>query len=143
MDKEISNHLEVLTEKVFQVSTKWPQFRLLISDLETLSNKYNFKNQNVVILERTLMYGGLSLIAPIFKNSNCKSIDLSPSSADARGAYNSKLVNDERFMKIKHHFRSSRVRIDLEDNSTDLIVIPNLVHHIEDQESLLVSQIEY
>ena len=133
----IAKHLDILKEKVFQTEKKWPQFDLLLDDIQSLANEIE-PGKAVVCFERTLLYGGFSLIAPFFVSSKLKfhSIDCSPPSADERGAYNKKMVDDSRFIKIKHTSRATISNTKLEAECADLVLIPNLVHHVEDQDLL-------
>lgn len=124
-------HLEVLTNRVFEVNTRYPQFKLLLDDLLDLSTSHTAKN--VVALERTLLYGGFSLFAPLFSSTSFSSIDCSPPSADHRGAYNSEMINDEDFIKYPFDIRCYLPHINYPSSTADLVIIPNLVHHVADQ----------
>jgi SAM-dependent methyltransferase len=135
MDKKVSDHLQMLREKVFQVEALWPQYRLLLDDLCKLSEQIQPESV-VVSMERTLLYGGWSLVAPLFRHTFFTSIDCSPSSADQRGAYNQDLVDDPRFIPIPTSRRASICETGLPDDTADLVLVPNLVHHIADQECL-------
>jgi SAM-dependent methyltransferase len=133
--QEILQHMDLLREKVFQTSSKWPQFNLLLNDIQKLSN--SLKPGSIVIsFERTLLYGGNSLIAPFFENHNFTSIDCSPESAEKRGSYNLELVNDPRFIAIPHNLRASIDDLKLNGLSADLVLVPNLIHHVKDQDKL-------
>jgi len=129
------SHLKVLEESVFQVETKWPQFKLLLEDISILSKEFR-NNEKVVSFERTLLYGGYSLIAPLFKNVNFISIDCSPKNAEDRGAYNYEMINKKGFEKILHHQRNDIIRTQLEAATADLVIVPNLVHHVREQDEL-------
>lgn len=132
---DVAAHVECLRVKVFETRTRYPHFELLLQDMERLSQALPPKSR-VAIFERTQLYGGFSLIAPIFKGHRALSIDLSPASADARGAYNRSMVGDPRFIEIPSTRRSSLLESGLDDASQDLIVIPNLIHHVADQGAL-------
>lgn len=135
IDTSLMAHREILERDVFHIKDKWPHFQLLLNDIADLSEKAK-AGDVVVSLERTLLYGGYSMVAPFFSEQEFISIDCSPESADKRGAYNKKLVNDVRFIKIKNTKRASIENTGLEDNLADLVLIPNLVHHVADQERL-------
>ncbi len=135
MDKKILEHLSALQEKVFQVEELWPQYRLLLDDLSELSSLME-PNSVVVSLERSLLYGGWSLIAPLFQHTAFTSIDCSPESSDKRGAYNRHRIDDPRFISIPISRRASIHETGLADAQADLVLVPNLVHHISDQKSL-------
>lgn len=133
-----ANHISLLRERVFQTEQKWPQFNLLLDDMEGILSEIEGTEATVLCFERTLLYGGYSLIAPILSSPgvNVISIDCSPESAEGRGAYNSSMVDDERFIKHKHDLRCSIEKVDFPSDSADYVLIPNLVHHVEDQQSI-------
>jgi SAM-dependent methyltransferase len=132
---QVDGHEQVLSEKVFQVKKKWPQFELLLDDLKTIPKKFQY-GSNVVAMERTLLYGGYSLIAPFFSEHNFMSLDCSPTSADERGAYNANMIEDTRFIKIPYTKRVGSDLTELSSRSVDLILIPNLIHHVKNQSVL-------
>lgn len=127
-----NEHLEYLSSHVFRVDDIWPQFKLLVQDLESLSNIVD-PGSVVVCLERTLLYGGVSLIAPVFQDCKLISLDCSPKSAYSRGSYNSALVDDHRFIRVPSLIAPSQTDTGLASNSVDLVLVPNLVHHVKDQ----------
>ena len=135
MEKELLKHIEILKKHVFQVSTKWPQFNLLLNDIEKFY-KNSKASSTIVSLERNLLYGGNSLIAPIFHKHKYISVDCSPSSADKRGAYNKKMIDYNDFIKVPSSLRCDLNDINLDNNIADLLLVPNLVHHIADQQGL-------
>jgi len=135
LDKKLRKHIEILENEVFFTKNKWPHFSLLLKDMSEFSLKLK-ANLTVVSLERTLLYGGYSLLAPFFDKQNFISIDCSPSSADDRGSYNEELINNSNFIKISTSKRADISNTGLEDCLADLVLIPNLVHHIADQDML-------
>jgi SAM-dependent methyltransferase len=135
MDSKVLSHLNVLRQKVFQVDELWPQYRLLLDDLCEMSDQTP-PGAHLVSLERTLLYGGWSLIAPLFQHAEFVSIDCSPKSADFRGAYNAELVSDPRFIGVPTSRRGSAYNTGLPNGEADLVLVPNLVHHVADQERL-------
>lgn len=134
-DAELDGYLAMLGERVFQTETKWPHFRRLLTDLPALA-KSTPEGATVACLERTLLYGEVSLFAPFFHRQNFVSIDCSPPSADARGAYNKGMVEDPRNLSVKSTLRASPTATTLASGSCDLVMIPNLVHHVADQTAL-------
>ena len=133
--KSIINHEKALKEKIFFNKEKWPHFDLLFDDIKKISKKT--RNKNVTILERNGLYGGISLLAPFFSNHNeLTSIDCSTNNIKKRGGYNKHLTLDQRIIKIPTNFKSSYKKIKLKKNSSDLIIIPNLLHHIDDVDIL-------
>jgi len=134
---QIDAHISLLKERVFQVETKWPHFKLLFEDIPNLLSHLE-PDATVVTMERGVLYGGYSLIGPLFAQYNFIGVDCSPESADERGAYNSPMVEDERFFAVKTHVRASIEDTTLAANSADLLLIPNLVHHVRDQTAMFV-----
>jgi hypothetical protein len=117
----ITTHLELLKEKVFQLD-RWPHYGLLLDDLTKLTAERGRKR--VLSFERTLLYGGKSVFAPIFHKHDYLISEQSPASAIDRGAYNAHMVNDERFMES-----GKRVERAVPARSVDLALIPNALHH--------------
>ena len=99
MNQKLKNHDLTLKKEVFFTEDKWPHFELLFKDIKKLSNNLN-KKSNVLSLERTGLYGGISLFAPYFYNNKFTSIDCSSDKILKRGAYNSKFVRNSKIIKI-------------------------------------------
>ena len=133
--KKLRYHIKFLQDEVFFVNTKWPHFELLFKDIKRLSESKKIKN--VISLERGSLYGNISLFAPYFFKHNFKSIDCSTKNILSRGSYNKKYVQNEKIIKIPITKHCDYRRISLPKNSADLIIIPNLMHHIFDHEILL------
>jgi len=136
LDDDLKKHIDVLKNNVFHIHDKWPQFNLLLEDLFELQGIFN-TDVVVACMERTLLYGGYSLFAPFFRNKNFISLDCSPESADGRKDYNRHMVDHPGFIKIPYSKRVSFEDIDLENETVDLLLIPNLVHHVKNQDSML------
>ena len=132
MEKKISldEHEKFLKEKIFFTETKWPHFKLIFDDLKIFSKKIK-KNSTIVSLERNALYGGISLFAPFFNKHNFISIDCVSSTLKKRGAYN-KINKKAKIIKKKTNYQFDYRNIELKKNLADLIIIPNLMHHIED-----------
>jgi len=131
----IDAHAAMLAEKVFQVDTKWPHFRLLLADIRELAAQLP-AGATVVSLERGLLYGGISLFAPFFSRHTFVSVDSSPASADQRGAYNRSMIDDPRCIPVRTTHRAPIEATGLATDLADLVIVPNLVHHIADQSML-------
>ena len=134
-DAAVAAHLAMLEERVFQIKTRWPHFRQLLGDMTRLSRETPHP-ATIVSLERTLLYGGFSLVAPLFARHKFISVDCSPTVADARGAYNASMVDDPRMIRIPYSVRGSELETGLPDGAADLVLVPNLVHHVAEQERL-------
>ena len=137
MDTRLAEHVELLRDRVFQTRTKWPHFNLLIEDMVRFARELP-DGVRIVSLERNLLYGGFSLFAPLFTRQEFISVDCSPASADERGAYNAPLVDDPRFIKEPTRARAPIENTGVETASADLVMIPNLVHHIADQDAMFL-----
>lgn len=132
---ELDGHFAVLDERVFQTETKWPHFKLLLRNVRALAGSLA-PGSRVVSMERGLLYGGCSLIAPFFQDHDFVALDCSPESADGRGAYNGAMVDDPRFLFVPSTCRGAIDDTGLEDAAADLVLVPNLVHHVADQDAL-------
>ena len=111
-------------------------FDLLFDDIKKLS-KFSDK-KDITILERNGLYGNISLLAPFFVNKNkVTSVDCSTVNIKKRGSYNKHLTIDERIIKISTNLKCTFNNINLKKQSSDLIIIPNLLHHIDDIDLLL------
>jgi len=137
MEKTISlaEHEKFLKEKIFFTETKWPHFKLIFDDLKSFSKKIK-KNSTIVSLERNTLYGGISLFAPFFNKHNFISIDCISSRLKKRGAYN-KINKKAKIITKKKNYQFDYRNIKLKKNLADLVIIPNLMHHIEDVNILL------
>ena len=130
----LDQHEQVLAEKVF-LTDRLPHFELLLREIRSLALKMP-NDATIVSLERGLLYGGLSLIGPFFHAQNFISIDCSPKSADGRGAYNENKVMDSKFLRVPIDHRAPIENTGLEQEIADLVLVPNLVHHVADQSAL-------
>lgn len=131
----LDDHAAVLAERVFQVETKWPHFARLLADIRALAGEMP-AGSAVASLERGLLYGGCSLIAPFFQDQAFHALDCSPQSAEDRGAYNAAMEDDPRFLFVPGARRVDVSDTGLDEGSMDLVLVPNLVHHVADQDAL-------
>lgn len=134
-EAQLDGHQKMLEERVFQVATKWPHFKRLLADVRELGRGFP-KGARVVCMERSLLYGGISLFAPFFHRQDFVSLDCSPGSAEGRGAYNKAMVDDERCLAVPTTMRARPEQTGLPAASADLVMVPNLVHHVPDQRGL-------
>lgn len=133
-EDQLIKHSEILSNKVF-LTDRLPHFELLLNEIKSLAGDIK-AGATVVSLERGLLYGGYSLVGPYFHQQNFISVDSSPSSADERGAYNKDKVLDKNFLQVPITTRAPIENTGLDDAIADLVLVPNLVHHIADQEAL-------
>lgn len=134
--KNIAEHEKILKEEVFFTKKKWPHFDLLFEDIKNISKKF-LKTKTVICLERNRLYGGISLFAPFFKQKFI-SIDCYTEKLFKRGAYNKHLIKNDKIIKFYKNHSFHYKNIKLKKNSGDIILIPNLLHHIEDVDSLIL-----
>ena len=81
---------------------------------------------------------GVLVFLPLFFKQKFISIDCYTEKLFKRGAYNKHLIKNKKILKIfkSHSFHYKKIK--LKKNSADLILIPNLIHHIEDLDSLII-----
>ena len=130
----LEKHEKYLREKVFYTNSKWPHFNLIFKDLKKFA-KNSKKNSVIVSLERNSLYGGISLFAPFFFKQSFISVDCVSPKLKKRGAYNQIKAKSEVIIKQKN-YQFNYKEIKLPNNFADLIIIPNLMHHIDDIEIL-------
>jgi hypothetical protein len=125
-------HIAMLMERVFQTG-RWPHYHLLLEDLQELAAKHGDNSEpsvcwdgkaKILSLERTLLYGGKSMFAPIFYGHDYRIREASPESAYERGPYNIDMI-DDRFMEYGKPASGSH------HDSFDLVIVPNSLHHTE------------
>ena len=128
---QLDAHEQVLKQRVF-LTERIPHFNLLLKDIRKLAAQTPL-GATVVSLERGLLYGGFSLLGPFFHEQHFIAVDCSPRSADQRGAYNAAKVNDPDFLCVPIAKRAPIEATGLDSAIADLVLVPNLVHHIADQ----------
>jgi SAM-dependent methyltransferase len=133
--ERVEAHLALLREKVFQTETKWPQFDLMLDDMRRFADALP-PGARVVALERTLLYGGISLFAPLFHRQDFVSLDCSPQTATKRGSYNAAMVDDQRCVRVPSTRQALPEETGCATGEADLVMVPNLVHHVRDQRGL-------
>tara|TARA_B110000008_G_C16938844_1_gene551645 strand:- start:190 stop:963 length:774 start_codon:yes stop_codon:yes gene_type:complete len=129
-------HEKILRDEVFFTKNKWPHFDILFKGIKKIARLTKENNRKVVMLERTNLYGGVSLFAPFFRKKNFISVDCVTETLLKRGGYNKKLLKNDKLIKIKSKYQFHYKNIKLKNSSADYVIIPNLLHHIEDPISL-------
>lgn len=121
--------LTFLSDDVFETSTRWPQYNLLLNKLQFYGNHAR-DNDKILIIERNNLYGGFSPFSIFFRGLDISLLDLSPPDLVERGAYNASRL--ARLFKSFETLQTKSVFDDLREvtGSYDLILIPNLIHHI-------------
>jgi SAM-dependent methyltransferase len=131
----IKQHLDFLRENIFQVEKKWPHFAGMLNDVVALTKEVK-PEQQVVILERSYVYGGDSLFAPLFDKGNVVSVDCQTLTAGERGGYQSSWTNDPRCIHITSQYKEPITDTKLAAASADFLLIPNVIHHVRDQDAM-------
>src|SRR3546814_13101602 len=117
----------MLEERVFQIDGKWPQYRRLLADMDEFARS-TAPDATVVCLERTLLYGGCSLFAPLFTRQAFVSVHCSPESAEARGAPNADMVAVDRSLAAPATRRAHAAASGLASGCARLDLVPNPLH---------------
>lgn len=118
----IDEHEAYLREKIFFTETRWPQYNLLLNDIKKLA-ALMVDDSYILSIERNKLYGGYSLFAPFFTRQLFVAQDNTPYENARRGAYND--IDDPR--------RIRKPTTTVIRRKPDLIMVPNLVHHIANQ----------
>lgn len=130
------SHEKALKKNVFFTKTKWPHFNLLFKNINKI--RKNLNNKSVIVsLERTKLYGGVSLFAPYFEKNKFISVDCTNKKLIKRGSYNNKFVIDKDIVKFNSNLSCNYKNIKIKPKSADWVLIPNLMHHIDDSRILL------
>ena len=130
MNKKLAKHEKYLKKKIFFSNNKWPQYKLLINDIKILSKKFK-KNSKILFLERRSLYGNVSLLAPFFNSIYIDSVECSPKNILRRKSYVKDIRNEGDI--ILKQFKN----YGLKKNFFDLIVIPNLIHHLKNPSKII------
>lgn len=135
-EKAVTEHIEFLKEKFYQVDTKWPQFGLLFDTLATLMDEIP-SDKTVLILERAYFYGGWTLFAPMFHKQNIVAVDCVVDGSDARWGAQESWLEDDRCIKWRSDFVNGISDLkDIASESMDYVIVPNVVHHEKDQDNM-------
>ncbi len=125
-------HIVMLKERVLQIA-RWPHYQLLLDDLLELVERAGTPSDadeaaklKVLSLERTLLYGGKSMFAPLFYGHDYRIREASPESAYERGPYNQGML-DSRFME----YGKAATNFYRGPADYDLVLVPNALHHID------------
>lgn len=135
LKSKLSKHEDVLRNEIFFTNKQWPHFNLLFDDIKKLS--VSKRKLKILIIERSYMYGSISLLAPFFYNHELVSVDCTPKRLISRGKYNKSLTLNSNLLKVKSNYHFDYRNIQIKKKNFDLILIPNLIHHISDHETLV------
>jgi SAM-dependent methyltransferase len=135
---DIKEHLDFLKEKFYKVETNWPQFKILFEELESVVNSIS-SEKKVLILERSYFYGGWTLFSPIFHKQKVVSIDCVINNQDDRWGAQESWLEDDRCVKWRPDFVNGISNlIDIESESIDYVIVPNVVHHEKNQDKMFI-----
>lgn len=131
-----SDHLQFLEERIFQIDTRWPHYWRLLSDLLELTQEIPL-GRKVVCLERAFVYGGTSLFAALFEGFDFHAHDVRLEGLEeARMGYQASWLDDPRCDARPVQSAGLVTDLPLDDAWADAVVVPNVVHHIGDQEGM-------
>lgn len=135
-DDRLVRHLRFLESHVFQIHTKWPHYRCLLRDLQEISGQAA-ASATVACLERAFIFGGKSLFAALFPHVNFCPVDvlLEELPPDRIGYQLHWLEHPDCYasMVAQEAYVSE---LPFVDGEVDVLLVPNLVHHIRDQSAL-------
>ena len=137
MKEILINHEKAVKKDIFFTETKWPHFNLLFNDLKKLSK--NKKKIKVLFLERSHLYGKLSLLAPYFMDHDVVSVDCTPKKLIPRGKYNKHLTINPDIIKFHSQYHCDYKKLNIKEKNFDLVIIPNLIHHISEHDKLFIN----
>jgi SAM-dependent methyltransferase len=131
----MSRHLEFLRRRIYQVETKWPHFGRMLDDVAELAGRTG-DDQTVVCLERAYVYGGDSLFAPLFTRGRFVGVDCQTETGKQRGSYQKSWTDDPDCVHVAATVKAPVTATGLPDASADLLLVPNVIHHVRDQEAM-------
>jgi SAM-dependent methyltransferase len=135
MPAAIQAHLSFLGERIFQTAAKWPHFGRLLEDVSQLAATLP-DDADVVILERAYVYGGDSLFAPLFWRQKTVVVDCELPTSVERDGYQKSWTDDPRCIHVATDRRAAITATGLPDACAAVLLVPNVVHHVADQEAM-------
>lgn len=131
----IAAHRQFLYENIYQTSTKWPHFKRLLQDVEDLAAALQ-PDETAVCLERAYVYGGDSLFAPLFRTGTFIGVDCETETGRERGGYQASWTQHPDCLHLKCDRVAPIEATGLPDECADLVIVPNVVHHVRDQDAM-------
>jgi SAM-dependent methyltransferase len=131
----MSAHLEFLRRKIYQVDTKWPHFGRMLDEVSALAASCQAED-TIVCLERAYVYGGDSLFAPLFTRGSFIGVDCETETGRERGGYQKDWMNDPDCVHVPTTVKAIATATGLPGGCADLVLVPNVLHHVEDQAAL-------
>lgn len=131
-----NEHLVFLEAKVFQVATKWPHYRRLLADLAEIAAQTP-SGSKIACLERAFIFDGRSLFAALFDGHDFHAHDVRLEGLEeARMGYQAHWLDDPRCDARPAHSAGLVTELPFDDASVDVVVVPNVVHHVRDQDGM-------
>lgn len=132
----LERHIEFLERRVFQVETRWPHYRRLLSDLRGLADRCG-AGERVLSLERASVFGGTSLFAPLFERGRVFAYDVRLDGLEeARLGHQAHWTEDPDCLRRPVDASGPADRLPIPSNFVDWVVVPNVVHHVKNQAGL-------
>jgi len=132
----LQEHRRVLEEKIFQIDTKWPEFRPLLEALQKIGESLA-GHETVVDLGRYYVYDGTCLFAPYFsKAKHYLGADcILPNWKEVYG-YQRWMVEGQRLIRVRPEVVTDITRLPIRDGVVDWVIIPNIVEHVDEPEMM-------
>lgn len=134
----IEGHKRVLEEEIFQIHTKWPEFKPLLKAIEEIGASLT-GNEIVVDLGRYYVYDGCCLFAPFFSKArkylgaDC----ILPNWKDAYG-YQKWMVENPALLRVRSGVVTDITHLPIREEIVDWVLIPNIVEHVNEPEAMFL-----
>lgn len=128
----LQGHRQVLEDQIFQIHTKWPEFKPLLAAIEQIGASLT-GNEVVVDLGRYYVYDGCCLFAPFFSRAKkYLGVDcVLPNWKEVYG-YQRWMVGDPSLIRIRSGIVTDITRLPIRTEGVDWVLIPNIVEHINE-----------
>jgi len=132
----LEEHQRALENRIFQIHTKWPEFKPLLQSLQDIGASLR-GNEVVVDLGRYYVYDGTCLFAPYFAKArqyvgaDC----VLPDWKEVYG-YQRWMVEDGRIIRVPPKLVTDITRLPFGSEVADWVLIPNIVEHVREPESM-------
>lgn len=129
-------HQRVLEDQIFQIRTKWPEFRPLLQSLREIGEALEGK-EVIVDLGRYYVYDGCCLFAPYFAKArqyvgaDC----VLPNWKEVYG-YQKWMVEDVGLIRVRPSTVADITALPFKDGVADWVLIPNIVEHVREPEAM-------
>ncbi|GAA3910714.1 hypothetical protein [Litoribacillus peritrichatus] len=133
-------YLKFIKEDIFKVG-RVQSFNLLFDLIENLKDY-----PSIALLERSYIYNGYSIFSPLFSKT-VEVIDYRPETANERSGFQKSWVDDYcRYMVRSESsvvIESDEPKFEGQIIESDLLLVPNVLHHCSDFEKTLTEIIQY